>query len=192
MSKDEITIIDNNLIKSKIINIRDQPVILDRDVAEIYGVETKDLSKAIKNNPDKFPNGYIIEVNDKEKSDVVKNFHHLQTLKFSHATLKAFTERGLYMLATILKSKRATEMTIQIIDTFTELRDITRNLDDAGNAKTEQEMSGYLGNAVTKLTNLLINNLEADTTKVKTTLELNLGIARAKIETETIKDNTKK
>ena len=71
----------------------------------------------IRNNPDKFPSGYVIELTNSEKEYVVKNFDHLETLKFSHATVKGFTEQGLYMLATILKSPMATATTIAIIDT---------------------------------------------------------------------------
>ena len=106
--------------ESKIIVIRNTQVILDRDVAELYGVTTKVVNQAIRNNPDKFPSGYVIELTNSEKEHVVKNFDHLETLKFSHATVKGFTEQGLYMLATILKSPMATA--IAIIDTFTQLR----------------------------------------------------------------------
>ncbi len=89
--------------ESKIIVVRNIQVILDRDVAELYGVTTKVVNQAIRNNPDKFPSGYVIELTNSEKEYVVKNFDHLETLKFSHATVKGFTEQGLYMLATILK-----------------------------------------------------------------------------------------
>ena len=71
------------------------------------------VNQAIRNNPDKFPSGYVIELTNSEKEHVVKNFDHLETLKFSHATVKGFTEQGLYMHATILKSPMATEGKIQ-------------------------------------------------------------------------------
>ncbi|MDR0423057.1 MAG: ORF6N domain-containing protein [Rickettsiales bacterium] len=184
-------VINYDYIKSKIITLRDIPVIIDRDVAEIYGVETREITQAIKNNTDKFPDGFIFELEKKEKDEVIKNFDNLTDIKYSPSPTKAFTEQGLYMLATILRGERATQMTIQIINTFTEFREITRNLDNAGNAKTEQEMGNYLTKAVSNLTNMLLKNIEGDTSKVKTTLELNLGIARAKIETESVKDNSK-
>ena len=98
--------------ENKIIFIREQRVILDRDVAELYGVETRRINEALKNNPEKFPDGYVIELTDKEKQYVVENFDHLEKLKYSHVPTKAFTEKGLYMLATILKSPLATEVTI--------------------------------------------------------------------------------
>ncbi|KAF3983514.1 MAG: ORF6N domain-containing protein [Methylococcales symbiont of Hymedesmia sp. n. MRB-2018] len=70
-------------IKPFIIELRSQKVILDSDVAKIYGVETRDINKAVKNNLDKFPNGYIFELEENEKQDVVENFHHLEKIKFS-------------------------------------------------------------------------------------------------------------
>ena len=81
--------------ENKIIVIRDKQVILDRDVAELYGVETRRINEALKNNPDKFPNGYVIELTNSEKEYVVENFDHLKTMKYSHATTKAFTEKRL-------------------------------------------------------------------------------------------------
>lgn len=109
-------------VESKIIEIRKQKVLLDSDVAELYGVETRDINKAAKNNPDKFPEGYIFELTKAEKTNVVENFHHLEKLKFSPQLPKAFTERGLYMLATILKSSKATQTTLTIIETFARIK----------------------------------------------------------------------
>lgn len=81
--------------------LRNQQVILSNHVAELYGVETREINQAVKNNPDKFPEGYIIELNKKEKEEVIKNFDNLGNLLYSPAPPKAFTEKGLYMLATI-------------------------------------------------------------------------------------------
>ena len=93
-------------VESKIIEIRGHKVLLDSDVAEIYGVGTRDINKAAKNNPAKFPEGYSFELTKAEKLEVVENFHHLEKLKFSPQLPKAFPERGLYMLApTGLKSR---------------------------------------------------------------------------------------
>ena len=65
--------------ENKIIVIRDKQVILDRDVAELYGVETKRINEALKNNPDKFPDGYVITLNIKEKDELVENFDRFKT-----------------------------------------------------------------------------------------------------------------
>ena len=100
-------------LKEFIIEIRSQSVLLDSDAAQIYGVETKDINKAVTNNPDKFPDGYILELTKPEKSELVENFYRFEKLKHSTVNPKAFTEKGLYMLATILKNQQATQATIQ-------------------------------------------------------------------------------
>jgi hypothetical protein len=112
-------------VKNKIIEIRHNKIILDSDVAVLYGVETKHINQAVKNNPERFPEGFIMELTEQEKAEVVKNFDHLHKLKFSRVLPKAFTERGLYMLATVLKSPKAVEASIAIIKTFTLVRDIS-------------------------------------------------------------------
>ena len=115
-------------IENKLTEIRNQKVLIDSDVADIYGVETKRINEAVKNNPEKFPNGYIIELTETEwkslrsKISTLKNTGQGQHSKFKP---KAFTERGLYMIATILKSKTATSTTIAIIETFAKVRNLT-------------------------------------------------------------------
>ncbi len=99
-------------VEDKMITLRNQQVILSNHVAELYGVETREVNQAVKNNPNKFPEGYIIELNKKEKEEVVKIFDNLGNLLYSPSNPKAFTERGLYMLATILKGPKAEETTI--------------------------------------------------------------------------------
>ena len=99
-------------VEDKMITLRNQQVILSNHVAELYGVETREVNQAVKNNPNKFPEDYIIELNKKEKEEVVKIFDNLGNLLYSPSNPKAFTERGLYMLATILKGPKAEETTI--------------------------------------------------------------------------------
>ena len=72
---------ENNLlseVEKKIITLRNQQVILDSDVADLYGVETKQINKSVKNNPDKFPEGYVFELLDTERDELVKNFHRFE------------------------------------------------------------------------------------------------------------------
>ncbi len=102
---DEIIKIDD--VQNLVIKLRGQEVLLDRDVATLYGVKTKEVNQAVKNNPNKFPFGYIFEVDRIEREELVKNFDRFKTLKHSTVAPTAFTERGLYMLATILKSELA-------------------------------------------------------------------------------------
>ena len=111
-------------IEDKMIIVRGQMVLLDRDVADLYGVATKHINQAVKNNPDKFPDGYVLELSDEEMSQV-KNF---DLSSRSHYNAKVFTEKGLYMLATILKGPVATEATINIIETYSKLKRLGREI----------------------------------------------------------------
>ena len=115
-------------IENKIIELKGQKVILDSAVAGLYNVSTKEVNQAVSNNPDKFPQNYVFELTREEKADVVKNFDHLDKIKYSPHLPKAFTEKGLYMLATILKGDKAVQTTISIIETFAKLRKLTRNI----------------------------------------------------------------
>jgi len=118
-------IVKLNTLEEKIVLLRNVPVLLDSDVAEHYGVETKEINQAVKNNPIKFPKGYIIELKDKEFQSLRSKF---LTTNFSKTRVlpKVFTEQGLYMLATILKGEKAALKTIEIIETFTRLRQLSR------------------------------------------------------------------
>ena len=70
-------------LKDRIIELRGQKVLLDADVAQIYGVETRDINKAVSNNSDKFPAGYVVELSKEEKNELVENFHRFNRLKHS-------------------------------------------------------------------------------------------------------------
>ena len=85
-------------VESRLMAIRDQRVLIDADVAELYGVETKRINEAVKNNPDRFPDGYICHLSVDEKKELVENFDRFNNLKHSSVQPKAFTEKGLYML----------------------------------------------------------------------------------------------
>ena len=119
-------------VEDAVISIRNQNVILDSKVAELYGVETREINQAIKNNPDKFPKGYIVELTKEEKEEVIKIFDNPK-IKYSPKLPKAFTEKGLYMLATILKSKRATQTTIAIVETFAKIRELSHTVAEIAN-----------------------------------------------------------
>jgi hypothetical protein len=84
--------------------------------------------QAVKNNPEKFPEGYVIVLRQSEKEELVKNFDRFDPLKHSTTQPSSFTEKGLYMLATILKSPVATQTTIAIIEAFSNLRELSRTI----------------------------------------------------------------
>lgn len=146
-------------VKSKIIEIRKQKVILDSDVAKLYGVETKDINKAVKNNPNKFPYNYIIFLNKDEKQELVENFHRFNALKHSTSLPKAFTERDLYMLATILKSPQAISTTIAIIDTFAQIKELTGTVYQFAKATTDKQRIQIFENSTRIISDLLDNKL---------------------------------
>lgn len=165
-------------VENKIITIRDQKVIVDSDVAVLYGVETKRINEAVKNNPDKFPGGYMMELSQSEKDKVVENFDHLNKLKFSSQLPKVFTEKGLYMLATILKSSRATETTFAIIETFTKFRELTRTVGQMADVTDEKRQKSLIKKSGELFADLLDSNQH--TTDSETTIELNLAVLKVK------------
>ena len=114
-------------VKDSIINLKGINVIPDFLVAKLYGVETKDINRAVKNNPDKFPEGYIVISDTESKKQLVKNFHQFN-IKHSSASIKLFTEKALYMLATILKSPVATQTTLAIVETFAQVRELKEEI----------------------------------------------------------------
>lgn len=97
-------------------------MIFDSDVAALYGVQTKEINQAVRNNPDKFPAGCVLDVDSKEFARLRSKFLTANLLPKSRVMPKAFNEKGLYMLATILKGKKATQTTLEIIETFTRIR----------------------------------------------------------------------
>ena len=125
-------------VESKIITLRNQQVILDCDVAELYGVETKEINQAVKNNPEKFPQGYIFQIDDQEFNDLRSKF---LTAKFqmTRQRPKAFTEKGLYMLATILKSSRAVQTTIAIVEAYAKLKELSRVIVELPNEEHDEQ-----------------------------------------------------
>lgn len=102
-------------INDKIVKIKGQDTILDFEVAALYGVETRVINQAVKNNPRKFPKGYILELDNQDSAVLRSKFLTLERSvgkgKYSKYNVKAFTEKGLYMLATILKGDRAIDRT---------------------------------------------------------------------------------
>lgn len=144
-------------VESKMLTYRGQKVLLDRDVAEFYGVETKRVNEAVKNNSDKFPNGYVIELDDKMLNHfAVENFDRKTISVKSRVPPKVFTERGLYMLATILKSPRATKATLSIIEAYANLRELTVNLQ-----RTSKEPDEIKRDALVSKTGKVLSNLMA-------------------------------
>ena len=109
-------------IENKIYEIRGVQVMLDSDLAELYHVETKRINEAVKNNPEKFPEKFSFVLDDFEKENLWSKFSTANISSKSRTNPRVFTEQGVYMLATILKSDVATSVSIRIMDTFVKMR----------------------------------------------------------------------
>jgi len=171
-----------NSVQDKIIEIGNQRVILDSDVAELYSVETKRVNEAVGNNPDKFPDGYIIEVTAENWNSLRSKFSTLNTEgrgKHTKYIPKAFTEKGLYMLATILKSPHATETTLAIIETFTRFRELTKTIAEISETTSDKVKQKSLMQKSSEIMSDLLGD-ELHTTDNETTLEINFAVMKLK------------
>ena len=169
-------------VEDRLLTLRDQAVLLDSDVAALYDVETREVNQAIKNNPEKFPEGYIIQMG-KDEWEEVKNFDQLDgeneliknfdkfNRKHYPGTPKAFTEKGLYMLATILKGHRAVETTIAIVETYSKIRELTRTVSQLTDTKGKSAQKSLLQKSGEIIADILGEGMK--TTDSETTYELN-------------------
>lgn len=114
-------------IQSRIIVLRGQRVLLDRDLAGLYGVSTKQLNQQVKRNPLKFPSDFVFELTREEKSEVVTKCDHLRALRFSPVLPRAFTEHGAIQAANVLSSDAATVMSVHVVRAFVRLRQLMAN-----------------------------------------------------------------
>jgi len=165
-------------IENNIIELRGQKVILDSDVADLYGVKTKEINQAVSNNAEKFPNSYIFELTKTEREEVVKKFDHLKKLKFSPYLPKAFTERGLYMLATILKGERATQTTLAIVDTFYRIKTLSRTIKELSTITNKQEQKSLMRKSGEIIADILDDDLAVSDSE--TSIEINFAVLKFK------------
>lgn len=120
--KDNLTIIDDISIKDKIFVIRNTQVMIDKDLAELFGTTTKAFNQAVNRNIDRFPSDFRFQLNETEKNELVTNCDRFKTLKHSTSNPYAFTEQGVSMLSAILRSDIAVETSIKIIREFVTMR----------------------------------------------------------------------
>lgn len=185
-------------VRAKIMDIRGQKVIIDRDVAELYGVETKDINRAVKNNPDKFPNGYFFVLDNQEFEDLrLKIFTANQEMSDSERISLnkvrynpvAFTEKGLYMLATILKSPQAVVTTLAIIETFAQVRELVRTMNEIQETTDETSQKSLMKRTGEIISNVIGSNMEAAGTE--TEFEINLAVFKMKHTIKKTKKDSK-
>ena len=172
-----------NLIKfeevnAKIITIRNTKIILDSDVAWLYGVETKRINEAVSNNPEKFPQGYVFSL-DSEEWGNLKSKISTSSWGGKNKLPNAFTEKGLYMLATILKSPLATQTTLAIIEAFTKMRAMSMSIIELmQDHENEQKQKALVQKGEELFEDIIGNAL--DTVDTETSFELNLAAFKIK------------
>ena len=180
-------------VETMILGIRGANVILDADVAELYGVETKRINEAVKNNPDKFPEDYMFVLTDEElqflrSTNSTSNILRSKISTKSRTLPKAFTEKGLYMLATILRSKKSIDVTFAIIETFVKVRKMKRELVDLHNETDKNVLSDKMNHFSDVLSDIVMPDLE--TSETESILELNFIIGKIKHTVKRIRKNS--
>ena len=162
-------------VEDKIIQLHKQNVILDFAVADLYGVETREINQAVKNNPRKFPKGYVIELDNQEFKDLRSKFLIANNPK-SRTIPKAFTEKGLYMLATILKGDRAVDTTIAIIEAFAKLRELSRTISEMAKNPDEYKQKSLMQRGGEIVEDLFGEDMQ--TAGTETEIELNFAVLK--------------
>ena len=166
-------------IEEHLLELKGQQVLLDRDVARVYQVGTKEVNQAVRNNPDKFPKGYVFELSEEEWTNLRSK---VLTTNFSKTRVapKAFTEKGLYMLATILKGKQATQTSLLIIETFAKLKALQATVQQL--AKPELTEGEEKKELLEKSSSIMADLLEQEQTETEseTTVEINFALLKLK------------
>ena len=170
--------------------IRDMPVIADADVANLYGVETKRVNEAVRNNPDKFPEDYMFVLSSEESAVLRSKFSSTKLSSKSRVLPKVFTEKGLYMLATILKSRSALNVTFAIIETFTQVRNLKRELIDLHKETDSEKQTAKMRHFGKVLSDIVMPDLE--TSETESTLELNFFIGKIKHTVKRVRKSSAK
>lgn len=180
-------------VEDKIVVVRGQKTLLDRDVAALYGVETKRVNEAVKNNPRKFREGYVFELTKDESAALRSKLSTIENgLRSNNSTLesvggkgqhskynfKAFTSKGLYMLATCLKSDRAADATVAIVETFDKVQTLKHELLDLHKETDKQKQASKMQHFGEVLTDIVMPDLQ--TSETESTLEINFFIGKLK------------
>lgn len=154
-------ILNNIALDDKIFIIRGIQVMIDKDLPELYQVETRALNQAVKRNIEKFPSDLMFELTESEKNELITKCDNLQKLKFNPSKVKVFTEHGVYMLSTVLKSKVATDVSLTIMRTFVRLKnqsvpyfDIIKRLEKLEKIKDTRELLQKVVQVVSNMQNI--------------------------------------
>ena len=165
-------------VENKIAVIRGIPVIADADVAALYGVETKRVNEAVSNNPDKFPPLYMFELDVSELQNLRTKISSTNVSFMNRKSTKVFTERGLYMLATVLRGDRAREVTFAIIETFYKVRSLKRELLELHSEPDKEVQNQKMKHFGEVLSDIVMPDME--TSETESSLEINFIIGKLK------------
>jgi hypothetical protein len=132
-------------IHGRILLIRGAKIILDADLAEVYGVPTRRLNEQVKRNKERFPEDFMFQLSAEEKAEVIANCDHLDKLKFSKALPLAFTEHGAIMAASVLNSPKAVEISVFVVRAFVQLREVISGHSELAHkiAQLERKLSDH-------------------------------------------------
>ena len=183
--ENKLQVIREQEIEACLIELRGQKVLLDRDVAILYGVETKRVNEAVRNNPDKFPSTYMFRLTREEMIFLRSKNPTAKISSKSRVLPAVFTERGLYMLATILKSKKAVNATFAIIETFANVRQLKRELRTLHQETDSHVQQSKMKHFGEMLSDIVMPDLE--TAETESTLELNFLIGKIKHTVKRVK-----
>ncbi len=172
-------------VKDAILHVRNEKVILDANVAALYGVETRVLNQAVRRNAEKFPDEYMLALSKREVADLRSQNVTANLSSKSRYAPKAFTEKGLYMLATILKSPVATAATFAIIETFAAVRELKNELVELHRETTPQQQQSKMKNFGKLLADIVMPDLK--TMETESTLELNFIVGKLKHTVKRVK-----
>lgn len=175
-NENHLTVVNFKNVEEKIAIIRGVEVIADADVAALYGVETKRVIEAVRNNKDKFPPEYMFLLTISELRDLRSKISTTNVSPKSRTGTKVFTEKGLYMLATVLKGERAIAVTFAIIETFARVRNLKRELIALHNEKDKEKQKSKIQHFGEVLTDIVMPDLQ--TTETESTIEINFVIGK--------------
>ncbi len=175
-------------VETMIVTLRNVPVIADADVAALYGVETKRVNEAVRNNSVRFPKDYMFELTESELRELRSKNSSTNVSPMNRNSTKVFTEKGLYMLATILKSEQATAATFAIIETFTKVRSLKRELVELHKETDKEKQVSKMKHFGDVLTDIVMPDL--DVAETESSLELNFIIGKIKHTVKRVKKET--
>ena len=187
---EETGVIPFREVESKILTLRNVPVIADADVAALYGVDTKRVNEAVRNNLNRFPADYMFELTKSELYVLRSKISSTNVSVMNRNSTKVFTEKGIYMLATILKSERATAATFAMIETFAKVRSLKRELVELHKETDKEKQASKMKHFGEVLTDIVMPDL--DVAETESSLELNFIIGKIKHTVKRVKKDEPK